>query len=120
MKRPVAKISNHSRRLATFASDVIEHSRRLAKVANLRFALLRVQSKRTFTANCDDDDSDKHFVKVSYVGAASNKRFTKQLSEPVKCKFGVEIYAISATYKVGRYFQLKSATPITLSSNVVY
>ena len=34
MKRPVAKISNHSRRLATFASDVID-------------ALLRVQSKRT-------------------------------------------------------------------------
>ena len=49
MKRPVAKISNHSRRLATFASDVIDHSRRLAKVANLRFALLCVQSKRTFT-----------------------------------------------------------------------
>ena len=47
MKRPVVKISNHSRRLATFASDVIDHSRRLAKVANLRFALLRVQSKRT-------------------------------------------------------------------------
>ena len=38
MKRPVAKISNHSRRLATLASDVIDHSRRLAKVANLRFA----------------------------------------------------------------------------------
>ena len=52
MKQPVAKISNHSRRLATFASDVIDHSRRLAKVANLRFALLRVQSKRTFTLTC--------------------------------------------------------------------
>ena len=49
MKRPVAKISNHSRRLLTFASDVIDHSRRLAKVANLRFALLRVQSKRTLS-----------------------------------------------------------------------
>ena len=49
MKRPVAKISNYSRRLATFASDVIDHSRRLAKVANLRFALLLVQSKRTLT-----------------------------------------------------------------------
>ena len=47
MKRLVAKISNHSRRLPTFASDVIDHSRRLAKVANLRFALLHVQSKRT-------------------------------------------------------------------------
>ena len=46
MKRPVAKISNHLRGLATFASDVSDHSRRLAKVANLHFALLRVQSKR--------------------------------------------------------------------------
>ena len=48
MKQPVAKISNHLRRLETFASDVSDHSRRLANVANLRFALLRVQSKRTF------------------------------------------------------------------------
>ena len=48
MKRPVAKIINHLRRLATFASDVSDHSQRLAKVANLRFALLHVQSKRTF------------------------------------------------------------------------
>ena len=70
------------------------------------------------TTKCDDD-SDKHFVKVPYVGAAS-KRFVKQLSELVKCKFGVEICTIYTTYKVGRYFQLKSATPITLSSNVVY
>ena len=70
------------------------------------------------TINCDDE-SDKHFVKVPYIGAAS-KRFIKQLSELVKCKFGVEICAIYTTYEVGRYFQLKSATPITLSSNVVY
>ena len=33
------------------------------------------------TTNCDDD-SDKHFVKVSYVGAASDQ-FVKQLSELV-------------------------------------
>ena len=53
MKRPVTKISYHLRRLATFASDVSNHSRKLAKVANLRFALLRVQSKRTFKAGLD-------------------------------------------------------------------
>ena len=71
------------------------------------------------TTNCNDD-SNKHFAKVAYIGAAS-KRFVKQLSEVVKCKFGVKICAIYTTYyKVGRYFQRKSATPITLSSNVVY
>ena len=70
------------------------------------------------TTNCDDD-SDKHFVNVPYVGAAS-KQFVKQLSELVKCKFGVEICAIYISCKVGRCFQLKSVTPITLSSNVVY
>ena len=37
------------------------------------------------TTNCDDD-GDKLFVKVPYVGAAS-KRFVKQLSELVQCKF---------------------------------
>ena len=49
-----------------------------------------------------------------------SKRFVKQLSELVKCKFGVEICAIYTTYKVGCCFQLKSATPNTLSSNVIY
>ena len=38
MKRPVAKISNHSRRLATFASDVIDHSRRSPTFASRCFA----------------------------------------------------------------------------------
>ena len=45
------------------------------------------------TTNCDDD-SYKHFVKVPYVDADS-KRFVKQLSELVKCKFGVEIQIYS-------------------------
>ena len=54
------------------------------------------------TTNCDND-TDKHFVNVLYAGVAS-KRFVKQLSEVVKCKFGVEICAIYTTYKVGRYF----------------
>ena len=70
------------------------------------------------TTNCDDD-SDKHFLKVPYVGPAS-KRFVKQLSELIKCEFGVEICAIHTIYHVSRYFQQKSATSITLSSNVVY
>ena len=38
MKRPVAKISNHSRRLPTFASDVIDHSRRSPTFASRCFA----------------------------------------------------------------------------------
>ena len=38
MKRPVAKISNHSRRLATFASDVSDHSRRSPTFASRCFA----------------------------------------------------------------------------------
>ena len=38
MKRPVAKISNLSRRLATFASDVIDHSRRSPTFASRCFA----------------------------------------------------------------------------------
>ena len=38
MKRPVAKISNLSRRLATFASDVIDHSRSSPTFASRCFA----------------------------------------------------------------------------------
>ena len=70
------------------------------------------------TTKCDDD-REKYFVKVPYVGSAS-KRFVKQLFELVKCKFGVEICAIYTSHEVGRYFQLKSATPINLRSNAVY
>ena len=40
------------------------------------------------TTNCDDD-TDKHF-KAPYFDAAS-KRLVKQLSELIKCKFGIEI-----------------------------
>ena len=75
MKRPVAKISNLSRRLATFASDVIDHSRRSPTFASRCFALLRVQSKRTLTLtycilsfffqnSCDD--APKHMMMSRY------------------------------------------------------
>ena len=40
-----------------------------------------------------DDKTNKQFVEVPYVGAAS-KRFVKQLSELIKCNFGVDICAI--------------------------
>ena len=50
--------------------------------------------------NCDDD-TDKHF-KAPYFDAAS-KRLVKQLSELIKCKFGVEICAIYTSYKADRY-----------------
>ena len=67
MKRPVANISNRSRSLATFASDVGDHSQRLAKVANLRFALLRVQFKRTLRWSIASDLCTAIFPPLSVV-----------------------------------------------------
>ena len=59
------------------------------------------------------------FFKVSYIGPASNQ-FTKSLSELVYRKFGLKLRVVYDTFKINRYFQLKTKTPHALCSNVVY
>ena len=56
---------------------------------------------------------------VLYVGEASI-RFVKALTRLCLKQFDVRLNALNRTNKVGEYFQLKSATPLSLCSNVFY
>ena len=65
-----------------------------------------------FSPDRKDTDFEMCFVKIPYVGIHS-KWFANRLSEPIKLR------VLFDTFKVNRYFQLKSKTPHALSSNVV-
>ena len=80
---------------------------------------------------CDDSDildSDSEdgsentpicLLRVPYYGKSS-RGFAKDLSELIESNFEVKIRVVYTTFKVGSFFQLKSRTPSTLLSNVVY
>ena len=59
------------------------------------------------------------FVKIPYVGKHS-KWLANRLSELIKRQFGIKLRVLFDTFKVNRYFQLKSKTLHALSLIVVY
>ena len=59
------------------------------------------------------------FFEVPYIGPAS-KQFTESLSELVDREFGLKLRVVYDTFKINRYFQLKTKTAHALCSNVVY
>ena len=69
--------------------------------------------------NENSDKCETCFFKVPYIGSAS-KQFTKSLFELVYREFGLKLKVVYDTFKVNRYFQLKTKTPHALCSNVVY
>ena len=74
-------------------------------------------------SNTDDEDScdsvPVSILKVPFYGKAS-LNFARDIVKLIKQNFNVEIRVVYTTYKVGRYFKLKSRTPSTLLTNVVY
>jgi len=66
----------------------------------------------------DDDNTDKCYVKVQYVGAAY-KVFVKRLSQLVDQEFDLNLCAVFVMDKVSRYFQLKSGTCLC-DTNLAY
>ena len=69
--------------------------------------------------NENSDECKTCFFKVPYVGPAS-KQFTKSLSELVDGEFGLKLRVVYDTFKINRYFQLKTKTLHARCSNVVY
>ena len=59
------------------------------------------------------------FLKIPFYGNCSI-RFAKKIKELVGIKFNVCVKTVYSTYKVGRNFNLKSRTPLSMSSCVVY
>ena len=50
----------------------------------------------------------------------ASKQFTKSLSELVYRELGLKLRVVYDPFKINRYFQLKTKTPLALCSNVVY
>ena len=69
--------------------------------------------------NENSDECETRFFKVPYISSAS-KQFTKSLSELVYREFGLKLKVVYDTFKINRYFQLKTKTLHALCSNVVY
>ena len=67
----------------------------------------------------NSNEGETCFFKVLHMGPAS-KQFTKSLSELVYHKFGSKLMVVYDTFKINRYFQLKTKTLHALCSNVVY
>ena len=57
--------------------------------------------------------------KVAFIGEASFK-FSRQVTNLIQTKYNIGILPVYTTSKVGDYFSLKSVTPHSLRSNVVY
>ena len=51
---------------------------------------------------------------------SESRRFIKNLTKIIKNKINVNIVPVYKSFKIGRYLQLKSNTPLALCSNVVY
>ena len=51
---------------------------------------------------------------------SESRRFINNLTKIIKNKIDVKIVLLYKSFKIGRYFQLKSNTPLALCSNVVY
>ena len=54
-----------------------------------------------------------------FVGEASQK-FSKEVVSLIKTTFEIDVLPVFTSNKIGQYFSLKSKTPFSLSSNVVY
>ena len=70
----------------------------------------------------EKDETDAElgiFIKIPFIGKKSSE-FGKCLSKLFDEHFGIKITPVFTSFKVKTYFRLKSRTPGTLCSNVVY
>jgi len=77
---------------------------------------LKFNSKQSNTEEGNDKD-EILFLKIPYLGNDS-RNFFKSVFTILKRKFDIKIVPVYYTFKVGRYFQLKSPTPTALCANV--
>ena len=82
----------------------------------LKFLVL--SSHRT-QENENSDECETCFFRVSYIGPAS-KQCTKSLSELAYREFGLKLRVVYDTFKINRYFQVKTKGQHALCSNVVF
>ena len=69
----------------------------------------------------DISEKENYYITIPYLESES-RRFINKLAKIIKNKINVNINIVPVykSFKIGRYFQLKSNTPLALCSNVVY
>ena len=67
----------------------------------------------------DTSEKENYYITIPYLESES-RRFINKLAKIIKNKINVNIVPVYKSFKIGRYFQLKSDTPLALCSNVVY
>ena len=67
----------------------------------------------------DTSEKETNYIAMSYLESES-RRFVNSLTTIFKNKIDVNIVPVYESFEIGRYFQLKSNTPLALCSNVVY
>ena len=80
--------------------------------------------KKFMTTNKNESDSDteekpKYYISLPYFEYES-QHFLKSLNKIIARKINITITPLYKSFKIGRYFPLKSRTPLPLCSNVVY
>ena len=69
--------------------------------------------------NESPENTNKYFITIPYLGKDS-RRFVNEFSKIIRENVDVKIIPIYQSFKVSSYFLLKSRTPFSLCSNVVY
>ena len=67
----------------------------------------------------DTSEKENYYFAIPYLKNES-RRFINKLAKIIKNKIDVNIAPVHKSFRIGRYFQLKSNTPLALCSNVVY
>ena len=67
----------------------------------------------------DTSEKETHYITIPYL-KSKPRRFINNLTKIIKNKIDVNIVPVYKSFKIGRYFQLKSNTLLALCSNVVY
>ena len=67
----------------------------------------------------DTSETKNYYITISYMESES-RCFTNNLAKIIKNKIDVNIVPVYKSFKIGRYFQIKSNTLLAPCSNVVY
>ena len=67
----------------------------------------------------DTSEKENYYITIPYLESES-RCFINNFAKIIKNKINVNIAPVYKSFKIGRYFQLKSNTPLALCSNIVY
>ena len=85
----------------------------------IRFIRFLTEQDAKEKTTLDTSKKENYYITIPYLESES-RHFINKLAKIIKNKINVNIVLVYKLFKIGRYFQLKSDTPLALCSNVVY